>query len=294
VVLLGEIAALSAALFWSLNSIVLTAATNILGAVRVNILRMFVASVFLLITILIFGVSLNLAGYQYYLLILSGIAGLVLGDTYLFMAYKEIGPRLGMLLMSLAPPISALLAFIFFKEILSLIQIAGMAITLAGISFVIFDRDKSKNIKISFKGISYGVLAALGQAVGLIFAKEAFNSGHLNEFSASFIRLFSATIILYLLNRFRGKVHSPFNALRDKKVLNLIVWAAILGPYLGITLSMVAIVYTYIGIASTLMSTVPVMMLPIAKYHFREDLSWKAIAGTIISVVGIAVLFMPY
>jgi drug/metabolite transporter (DMT)-like permease len=55
---------------------------------------------------------------------------------------------------------------------------------------------------------------------------------------------------------------------------------------------MVAIANAKIGIASTLMSTMPVIMLPIVKYYYKESLSWRAIAGAFIAVAGVAILFL--
>ncbi len=291
---LGEISAMAAALFWAWNSVVLTEATHRIGSVNVNIARMFFASVFLLVTLFFVEGSSNISGSQYFNLVISGVVGLILGDTFLFKAFQTIGPRLGMLLMSLAPPIAAILAWFFLGEILSLAGVTGIIITLAGISVVILEKKpKKQGNKLNRKGVIYGVLAATGQGVGLIFAKQAFNETPLNEFTASFVRLASAVIILYLMIRIQGKLKNPFKIFNgDKIAFKNTVYASILGPYLGITASMFAIANTYVGIASTLMSTVPILMIPISVFYYKEKLSWKSIAGTFVAVAGISILFL--
>jgi len=92
-----------------------------------------------------------------------------------------------------------------------------------------------------------------------------------------------------LLKRF----NNPITVFRkDIKALKATVTGTILGPVLGITSSLIAITYTKIGIASTLMSTMPIIMLPIVRYYYKETLSWRAISGAIVAVIGIAILLL--
>ncbi len=292
---IGELAALSAAIFWAGNSIALTEATLRIGSVAVNISRMFLASIYLIITIFFIGAGFDISLNQYMLLVLSGFAGLIFGDTYLFKAFQLIGPRIGMLLMSLAPPIASLLAYIFLDEILSFWGIVGIFVTITGVSLVIANRrDPSlKEKSLSLKGIIFGIFAATGQAVGLILVKSAFNESHLNEFVASFVRIFSATLVMYIIFRSMGKFKNPVQMFKnDKTAWKHTVVASFLGPYFGITASMIAVAYTYVGIASTLMATVPIMMLPVSKFYYKEELNWRSIIGAFIAVAGVSILFL--
>lgn len=291
---LGEISALAAALLWSFNSISLTEATLRVGSVLVNIARMFFASFYLIITILLIGASFDLSSSQYINLVISGFIGLIAGDTFLLKSLEQIGARLGMLLMSLAPPISALLAFIFLDEVLSFTSVLGIVITLIGVALVILDKGiKGKPGKFNFAGVLFGVLAATGQATGLIFAKEAFYLGPLDEFVAAFVRIFTSTVVLYFIARLFGKIKNPVRVYKNDPVaFKHTIWASILGPYLGITASLLAVAHTKVGIAATIMATMPILMLPISKYYYKEKLSWKAILGAFIAVAGVAMLFI--
>ena len=196
----GEFAALLAALLWSVNAIVLSEALNKVGSFNVNIGRLFFASIFLLITIVIFSLPFNLYWQQYFYLILSGIIGLVIGDLGMLKSYQLIGPRLGMLMMSFVPSISVILAFLFLDEVLTTNQILGIIITSIGLAIVILQKKPiSEKFHFTIEGGFYGLIAAVGQAVGLIFAKEAFNFAELNEFVAAFIRIVFSLILLILL-----------------------------------------------------------------------------------------------
>lgn len=292
--LIGEIAAFSAALLWSVNAIVLTEAVGRAGTFNVNIGRLFFASLFLLLTIMLFSLSFQIYWQQYFYLILSGIIGLVIGDLGMLKSYELIGPRLTMLMMSFVPSISVILAYFYLDEILTIHQLIGIIITSVGLALVVLQRRvKTEKFHFTLLGGFYGFVAAAGQAVGLVFAKEAFNFGDLNEFVAAFVRIIFSLIILIILGRVLGFSRNPIRVFnKDRKALNLIIWGAILGPYLGITASLIAVANTQVGIASTLMGTVPLLMLPISKFYYKEKLSNISIVGTIFAVIGIAVIFL--
>jgi drug/metabolite transporter (DMT)-like permease len=293
-VFLGELAATMAALFWSVNAVVLSEAVKMVGSFNVNIGRLFFAALLLAITILFIDASFNLYWQQYFYLILSGIVGLVIGDFGMLKSYETIGPRLGMLVMSSVPSISVVLAFIFLDEVLSIIQLIAIVITTLGIAIVVLQKKvKTEKFHFTFVGGLYGLLAAAGQAIGLVLVKEAFNFGDLNEFVAAFIRILFSLLLLLLIGRVWGFSKNSIRVFKNnKKALKLIIWGAILGPYLGITSSLIAVSNTQVGIASTLMAMVPVLMLPISKFYYKEKLSSTSILGTIIAVVGITILFL--
>lgn len=291
----GEIAALITAFFWSMTSIAFTEASKRVGAFYVNVTRMAMALVFLIITLLLFGVKINLSENQILNLGISGFIGLVIGDTFLFKAYRSIGARVSMLMMALSPAMAALLAFLYLGEELSLWGIVGIFITMGGIAIVVFKREEkpTSHYKIDYTGLLYAFIGAVGQAVGLIFAKNALNQGEVNGFLAGFVRILSAFIIFYPLalmtKRFNKPVHVFSN---DRKALLFTLIGSIFGPYLGITFSMISITYAKVGIASTLMSTMPIIMLPMVRYYYKEKLSWISIVGAFVAVAGIAVLFL--
>jgi len=291
---IGELAAATAALLWSVNAIVLTEAVKRVGSFNVNIGRLFFASLLLIMTIFVFSLPITIVWQQYLLLILSGIIGLVIGDYGMLKSYEIIGPRLGMLVMSFVPSLSVILAYYFLDEVLTNTQIFGIVVTSIGLAIVILQKKvQSEKFHFTIKGGMFGLLAAGGQAIGLIFAKEAFNFAELNEFYAAFIRIVFSLALLLILGRFWGTSKNPIRVFKnDRKGLKLIIWGAILGPYLGITSSLIAVANTHVGIASTLMATVPLLMLPISKFYYKEKLSINSIFGTILAFAGIGIIFL--
>lgn len=291
---IGELSALVTALLWSGSSFAFTAATLKLGSLQVNINRMIFATGFLGITILLFGLSVNVSLNQVIYLAISGIIGLVFGDSFLFKAFQHIGARLSMLLMSLAPAIAAILAYFFLNEVLSTPGIVGIFVTLFGVAIVVFERNEtpSSNYKISKIGILFGLLAAAGQGVGLVFAKQAFELGNINGFVASFIRVSISMLLIFTVAAAVRKYKNPFKVFsNDKKALLFVLIGSVIGPFLGITFSLIAVANTKVGIASTIMATIPVVMLPMVKIIYKEKLSVKAILGAFLAVIGVAILF---
>ncbi|MCE1188618.1 MAG: DMT family transporter [Ignavibacteria bacterium] len=291
---LGEIASLITALLWACSSVVFTEASKRIGSNQINLDRLIVSSLMLLATILIIGNIAWPLPQQSMFLILSGMVGLIMGDGFLFKAFKLIGARYSMLIMSFVPAISAILAYFFLHEALSWLVILGMTLTLTGIIIVVTDRTGGapKN-KLTFSGGLYAFLGALGQAIGLLWAKSAFASGEINGFMAAFVRIASSTIVFLPVMMFVGKYRNPVKVYsNDKKSLYLTMAGSILGPYLGITFSLLAVKNTDVGIASTLMATVPILMLPVLRITYKEKITFRSLVGSVVTVSGVAVLFI--
>ncbi len=291
----GEFAALLTAFLWSGTSIVFTEATMRVGSIMVNITRMVIALLLLSITIILLGLEVALSFTQTMNLVFSGILGLVLGDSFLFRAFKDIGARISMLLMALVPAMTALLAWGFLGEALSLQSIAGMAVTMTGIAIVILDRQPSADgsRSLNLRGIFLGILAALGQASGLIFAKFALNEAPIHGIVATFVRIAASVLIFLPIAALLKWYRNPFRTYAgDKKALSYTAIGAVIGPFLGITFSLVAIANTEVAIATTIMSLPPILMLPLVRVVYKERLTGRAIAGAVLAVAGVALLFL--
>jgi drug/metabolite transporter (DMT)-like permease len=254
---------------------------------------MILASVFLISTILIMGYNFDLSNSQFTNLIISGIIGLVIGDTFLFKSFQMIGARISMLLMALSPAMSAILAFIFLDERIAPLGIIGILITISGIALVVLERNSNSKYTITKLGIFYGILGAMGQAGGLIFAKFAFEEGHITGFVATFIRVFSSVIIFLPIMLLLKKYKNPYKLFNtNKSALGVTLIGTILGPFLGITFSLIAVENTKVGIAATLMSMMPIIMLPMVRYIYKEKLSWRAVTGALLAVAGVSLIFL--
>ena len=292
---LGEFSALLTAVLWSFTSIAFSHAAEKIGSIQLNMNRLLLAALFLLLTIIVFNISYHLSSNQVINLSISGIIGLVIGDSFLFKAYRQIGARLSILLMSFAPGLSAIMGYFLLSERISFLGVIGMIVTVMGIIIVVSERNNSPEAKYKMTAVGFfnGFMGAAGQAGGLIFAKLAFDQGDINGFVATFIRILSSIIIFLPALLIFRKYKNPFNTYKNNiKALGSTLGGTVFGPYLGITFSMVAVANTNVGIAATLMSTMPVIMLPLVKYIYKDKLSWSAIIGAFVTVAGVAILFI--
>ena len=292
---LGEIAGLTTALCWSLTAIVFTAASKRIGSLQVNLYRLPMALILLFISYFLIDGSFILSSSSLSWLLASGVVGLAIGDSFLFEAMVLIGARLSMILMALAPPITAILAYFFLGETVGFTGMLGIAVTIGGVTWVVAERHSDANglpSRISWMGIICGIFGALFQAVGLILAKKGLTA-EVSPLLATLIRMSGATTVMWSVTLVLRKVKNPFGLFRkDHTALKQLSLAVVFGPVLGVTFSLMAVKYTETGIAATLMATVPVMMIPFLILIDKEWPTWRAVLGAAVTVGGIAMLFL--
>src|SRR5690349_16304412 len=295
--LIGELAALATSFFFALTALIFTNAGRMIGSQVTNRLRLTFALVYLVIlNVILFREPLPFSAEssRWIWLSLSGVIGLSLGDVFFFQSLISVGPRLGSLLLSLAPIFGSIIAWIFFGEKLSMAQIIGIALALAGIALVVVSHEEPPNTPHGHtrRGVIFGILAGLGQAVGLVFSKQGM-FGDFSPFQANAIRMLAAVIFVWILAGLEGKATSTFTDLRGKpQIVGLLALGALIGPVLGVSFSLLAIKYVEIGIASTLNSLTPVIILPIRYFVLKENIGWQALLGTVLAILGVAVLFL--
>jgi drug/metabolite transporter (DMT)-like permease len=291
----GELSALLTAVCWSASAFLFAEATSRAGAMPVNILRLILACVMLACAVVVFRLHAALSSSQVINLSISGVIGLSLGDSFLFRAFREIGARLSMLVMSLAPAFGAVLAYLMLDERLSLTGMTGIGVTLAGIVIVVIERKERESTKYLLTGVGllYAALGAVGQGAGLIFAKMAFLEGELNGFVAALIRIAASLVVMVPVLMAAGRFANPVPVFRgDRRAFWFTAGGAVFGPVLGISFSLISVANTKVGIAATIMATVPILMLPIARFVTKEHLSWQSVCGAFVTVAGVAILFL--
>ena len=293
---IGEIAAIMTAVCWAITSTAFEDAGKKIGSVNLNLIRLLFAFVFLSIFTLItrglvlpFDASAQAWGW----LLLSGLVGIVIGDLLLFEAFVRIGARISMLIYSSVPPLSGLIAYLFLGEAMTPMQILGMFITINGIALVILDggRDGEKlKLKHPIAGILLAFGGALGQAAGYIIGK--YGLGDYDPFAATQIRLLAGIISFTLLFTLRGYWGNFLNAFKHPSALKSTVIGSFFGPFIGISLSLLAVQRINPGVASTLISITPVLLIPYAIIVRKEKVVVKEIIGSLVAISGLALLFI--
>ena len=301
---LGDSFALCAAVCWAVGSLLFSRVR--VAANGINLFKNVLSGLLLLVLVLVLGgneLPLLLDAEAWGWLGLSGLVGLVIGDSCHFRSLQVLGARRCVVLETLAPPLAALCGWFFLAEVPSVWVWLGMVITLSGVVMVILERTAGAEAPGHFPGstalgVLMGVSAALCQALGAAWSKRGIQrfealdvSEQLCALDASCVRLLVAVLLGIVLGLHRGRIRGWTAQIRAKGALKVLIPASIVGTVLGVSLSMLAFQYTSIAEANTLSSTSPIFVLPLVIWFLKQRVSLFALAGAVLAVVGVAILF---
>lgn len=306
---IGEIISLTVAFSWTITALCSEVASKRLGALPLNVFRMLLSMFLLSLTLWICTgnpLPLYTDGKTWLWLILSGVVGYVLGDYCLFNSYILIGSRFGQLFMTLAPIAAAISSWFILGERLSAQAIIGMVVTVTGIGMSVLNKGTSHKVglKLPLKGVLFGIGAGVGQGVGLVLSKVGMNyytaaipQGMENvtdvlPFASTFIRSIAGLTGFVVVMTVRKEFYTMKQAMKDRKGIKAAIGATLTGPFIGVSLSLMAVQYTEAGIASTLMALTPIFILWPSYMFFRQRVTTKEIIGAVISVVGVSLFFL--
>ncbi len=291
----GEFAALGTAALWAIGSLLFTFAARRIGTFTLNLVRITLAFLILaaFLTLTRGTAWIPAPGDGLVLLALSGWIGLTLGDWALFGAMVSLGPRLATLLMTLAPPLAAVLAVPLLGERLGGLAVLGMGITLAGVVWVVLERTSGTPLPRGhrIRGVVLGFLGASGQAVGLVLSKIGMGDG-IDPLAATAIRMAAAMLGVWLIALVARRRVRLADLWRERGAQIATVGAVVVGPVMGVWLSLIAVLHTQAGIAATLMALTPVLVLPLVRGVHGEPVSSRAVLGALVAVGGVALLFI--
>lgn len=299
---MGESAGVLTSCLWTGSSLLFTSAGKRIGAFSVNAYRTTMAILLLVCAHIVFlGVVLPVAnGAQWFWLGLSGVVGLGIGDFGLFAAYVTIGPRRSVLLQASSPIFALIGAYAMFGETISLLSLVGIAITLTGIVVVLLESGVTLEEKLGANrrkrwGLFFGLISAMGQGFGVVLSKKGMYAGvstAMNPVSAALIRMLWAGVFVWACVILAGKLPEAQKAAANRDGIKYTAAGAVVGPFLGMTLSMIAVADAQAGVAQTLMSLMPVFIIPLIWIIYGEKTNTRGILGAIVAVIGVAVLFL--
>ncbi|NQT76223.1 MAG: DMT family transporter [Bacteroidetes bacterium] len=294
----GELAALATAFFWAVTAMSFEVASRKIGSIAVNMIRLVLAFIFLsTFNLIVRGLILptDAGMHEWIWLSVSGLVGFVFGDYFLFRAFATISARIAMLIMTLVPPITALIGWMVLGESMTLQEVTGMLLTISGISMAIFSRrgeGNNKKIRLSYpvQGILFALGGAVGQAVGLVLSK--YGMGDYHAFAATQIRIIAGMIGFAIIIIVLRKGSLIRNAFKSRRGMTATAIGSVFGPFLGVSFSLIAVKYATTGVASTIMAIVPILLIPPAVLFLRQKISWLEILGAFISVGGVTLFFV--
>ena len=307
---LGELISLSVAVSWTVTAIFADKASHRIGSMSTNVLRLALASVFLAVLLWVtvghpYPVHADRRAWLW--LGLSALVGYVFGDWCLFNCYLSIGARFGQLFMTLAPPMAAIAGWALLGETLTWKSILAMIVTLSGIAISILSKGEGLRMKLSLplKGVLLGLGAGAGQGVGLVLSKIGMQHyeaavpgdapqlmGTMLPFASTMIRALIGTVGFLCLMTLQKDLPRLKAAVHDRKGLTYALFLTFFGPFLGVSLSLMAVQYTDAGIASTLMALTPVLIILPYAILYKQKVRLKEILGVMVSMTGVAMFFL--
>ncbi len=307
----GEIIALIVAFSWTATALFADIASHRIGALPLNLIRMAMSLLFLAILLWAFtGAPYPqfADGKAWFWLALSGLVGYVFGDYCLFNSYIVFGSRYGQLFMTLAPPVAGIAGWLMLGEAMSWHSWLAMLVTLTGIGYSILNRGGESHkltLQLPLKGVLLGIGAGVGQGVGLVLSKiglDYYSASvppdapdavtNFMPFAGTFIRAVFGLVGFTAILALRKELRLVRGAFHDRKGMSFAALTTFFGPFLGVSLSLMAVQYAKAGIASTLMALTPVLIIvPYAMIN-KQRITAKEVIGTLITITGVALFFL--
>ena len=284
---LAHLFALGAALSWTLAGLFSHQAVLRFGSLHFNRLRMLAAAFLLVVMIALTDGSFVLPIAFWQPVLLSALVGVVLGDYFLFVAMRRLGPRRTAILFAGNAPIAAILSWLFLDEILSAVQILAILVGFAGICFAIIYGKRRDLLHIweaitppLWIGLAAGCLAAAGQAIGVLMLRPVMNAGA-DPLLVGLVRVSVAGLIFWLSWPFdRKKSEHPL--MPDGRMSMLILANGFFGLSFGVFLLLKALEIGSVAEVTILSSVSPVMILPFVWYKTGKCPPWGAWLGALL------------
>lgn len=301
----GVIIALLTTVCWSIGIFPFTEASKRFGTAALNQYRLFLG--WLVISFLIicfYPISIiglfSIPQFNHYLFLgLSGIIGFTIGDYFSFTSFKILGPKLGSLYTTIAPGAALLAGFLILGQTMNFVGVIGICITIGGVIWLTLSKkDKKASEKAGFerdpKGILFGLIGALCQGTGLVLSKLGMDSYEekLPTLHAVWIRLlfaFGAAFFIAIVTG-RMKANSMPVFKNQNNGLPFMFLGTLFGPVLGVSFSLLAIQHLSVATAQTIFALLPIVVLPINYFYYKEKITIQAIFACAIAVLGVFVL----
>lgn len=281
--------ALGAALLWALSSLISVTPARHLGAFAYSRWRMACVTLMLSVMAMLNNGWDSMLWSDAFIMILSGLVGIFIGDTALFACFNRIGPRRGGLLFSCHAVFSALLGiWLFNEELLGWKLAGGLLVFLGVVSAILFGQQQS-HVWEDIRGklwiaVALGLIAALCQSLGAVIAKPVMLTD-IDPVAASAVRMASAFGAHLILRLSGASLFLPVRPI-TLPILGMVAINGFLAMAIGMTLILYALRYGDVGMVALLSSTTPIMVLPLLWLHTGHLPNKSAWVGALLAVIG--------
>ena len=293
--MIGYLLAICAAAIWSTVALSATRIVRYFGSYNYNLLRLLGIIVIFFPYVYINWESLYFNQSIFSAIVLSSIIGIIIGDTFLFVCLKRLGPRRQALLFSMQIPFTIILAEVFLQTLPSLTELIGCALIFSGILIAIqFNRtipdDDLENIQGNkYTGLFAGIGLALCQSIGIILMKPALQTT--DPIIVYYLRVIVAAVIMFG-SLFFIKNNQLWDKMKNIKITLFSIFLGFMGMGVGMTMLIYALKYGNPGVISTLSSTMPIMIIPILWIVTKNYAGHLAVVGATLTCIGASIIFL--
>ena len=296
----GILFATGASIFWSITVTILKPVTQNISPFLINPIKNSIG--FILFFILFISTSTplwysHLYNYEYAIILISGALGMVLGDTVFIYALNKIGANRVAIVDSFSPVVIHIYSIILLSnQELSIMQISGFFITIAGLLILTYENDYDD---IDYKTKRFGIALVLGAMActggGVVFlktvleriAEPGLDGIKLNLWVTAF-RLIPGVVLSWIIFSFQKDRHQLLKPLKDKNNYRPLIIASILGPFLALGCWILG--YAFLSkpsVASIIGQTSVIFIVILSWLFLKEKITRLRILSTIFVFVGV-------
>jgi DME family drug/metabolite transporter len=303
------LAALAAALCWTLSSLLWRRWPTTLTASELNLVKNLVALALQLPLLLLLAQPWQLPLRGLLLLVASGVVGIAVGDSLFFAALRRLGSRRTLTIDAGGPAAASAMGGLLLGEWPLTGELLGIALISLAVLLVAYGAGAPRAGAIAAAppgdaagdaaAVAVGVAAGGGVALavgalfcgsgGALLSRAALLSGSITPLQAATVRLAAAAwVALPLLVRRRGTLRACWVAWR--RGWRWVLPATLLGTSGGLVLQQQALAGLPGGLAVALMATAPVLALPLAWWWEGDPPGWRGTAAALAALAGVSLL----
>jgi len=291
----GVVAALLAALCWSVAVIIFKSASRFLSPLLIVLLKNTIASFCFIVLFFVFEIPFWLPGLEtldYYKIIISGVLGMGLADLLFIKALSQIGANRVAIVNCFEPGVVYLFSILMLGSFLTPKQLFGFLVVVAALLIISYEKDDLEIASlIKRKGMLTQILAVIVSSFGIVLIKPVLsklNASIASQLWVTFFRLFPGFVFTWILFVFKKNKAALLIPLKKKSTCLKIIVGSGLGTFLALSFWIVG--YTNIQkppIASILGQTSVLFIIILSYFFLNEKISKTKLGAMVIALFGV-------
>jgi drug/metabolite transporter (DMT)-like permease len=295
--MIGELAALGAALCWTFSAVFYKRALTSTKPIPANTVRCLGTSLVLVAVLALAGrseVLAELPEYAVFLACASGVVGLGLGDTLYMLSLKSLGVSRAVPITCVYPLFNLVWAYLLAGEAITVQVAAGAAVIVAGVWLLSMEKTEKTaetTKERDLKGVFFALFTAITWSISISMINLAVKNADSLEkvYAVNMLRLVAVAVLLTVYSLASGKGLGSFNV--GWKNVMLLLSGGVIAIGLGWLLLTFSFLYTPESQAVPISSTTPLFSTLAGVAFLRERVTAKIGLGSLMVVAGIFIIF---